>query len=67
MSRKNNAFYRIILFSGSTVDEPLYRLLEKHIDGIEMIDDADQLPDLTEMNGEEKKHEKLIVLMILVI
>ena len=26
-----------------------------------MLDDADQLPDLTEMNGEEKKHEKLII------
>ena len=61
LSRKSEAFYRIILFSGSTVDEPLYKLLEKHIDGIEMIDNADELPDLTEMNDEDKKAEKLII------
>lgn len=61
LSRKNEAFYKIILFTGSTVDEPLYKLLEKHIDGIEMIDNADELPDLTEMNDEDKKTEKLII------
>lgn len=61
LSRKNEAFYKIILFTGSTVDEPLYKLLEKHIDGIEMIDNADELPDLTEMNDEDKKAEKLII------
>lgn len=61
LSRKNEAFYKIILFTGSTVDEPLYNLLEKHIDGVEMIDNADELPDLTEMNDEDKKTEKLII------
>ena len=61
LNRKNNAFYRIILFSGSTVDEPLYRLLESHIEGIEMIQDADQLPELTDMNDTNKKQEKLII------
>jgi len=61
LSRKSDSFYRIIYFSGSTVDEPLLKLLEKHIEGIELIDDAEQLPDLTEMNDEEKKHEKLII------
>lgn len=61
LSRKNEAFYKIILFSGSTVDEPLYKLIEKHIDGIEMIDDPEDLPDLIDMNEEEKKHEKLII------
>jgi len=61
LSRKNDAFYKIILFSGSTVDEPLYNLLREHIDGIEMIDDAEELPDLTEMNDDEKEKEKLII------
>lgn len=61
LSRKNEAFYKIILFTGSTVDEPLYNLLKKHIDGVEMIDNADELPDLTEMNDEDKKTEKLII------
>lgn len=61
LSRKNDAFYRVILFSGSTTDEPLYRLLQEGLDGIELIDDADELPELTDMNDEEKKHEKLII------
>jgi len=61
LSRKNEAFHRIILFSGSTVDEPLYKLIEKHIDGIEMIENAEELPDLTDMNEEDKKSEKLII------
>jgi hypothetical protein len=61
LSRKNDAFYKIILFSGSTTDEPLYRLIERHIDGIEMIQDAQELPDLTDMNEEDKKSEKLII------
>jgi len=62
LSRKNDAFYRIILFSGSTTDEPLYKLLEKHIDGVEMIDNADELPELTDVIDEEdKKQEKLII------
>jgi hypothetical protein len=61
LSRKNDAFYKIILFSGSTVDEPLVNLLKKHIDGIELIDKAEELPELTDFNDEEKKHEKLII------
>ena len=59
--RKNDAFHRIIIFSGATTDEPLLNLLEKHIDGIELIDNADELPELTDMNDEDKKLEKLIV------
>ena len=61
LSRKNNAFYDITIFSGSTTDEPLYRLLNEHIEGINMIDNAEELPELTDMNDEDKKHEKLIV------
>jgi len=61
LSRKNDAFYDITLFSGSTTDEPLYRLLQEHIEGVNMIENADELPDLTDMNEEDKKHEKLIV------
>jgi ABC-type dipeptide/oligopeptide/nickel transport system ATPase component len=60
LSRKNDAFYDITVFSGSSVDEPLYHLLEEHIDGINMIDDVDELPEL-DMNEEDKKHEKLMI------
>ena len=61
LSRKNDAFSQIILFSGSTVDEPLVNLLKSHIDGIELIDNPDDLPNLTELNEEEKNIERLII------
>ena len=62
LSRKTDVFYRIIYFSGSTVDEPLLKLLEKHIDGIEMIDNAEELPELKDVIDEDDKQlEKLII------
>lgn len=61
LSRKNESFYRIIIFSGSTTDEPLLNMLKDRIDGVELIDNADELPELTDMNDSEKKQEKLIV------
>jgi Poxvirus A32 protein len=60
LARKQE-FCRIIIFSGSSVDEPLYNMLQKHIDGIELIDNAEDLPELTDMNEEDKNTEKLIV------
>jgi hypothetical protein len=62
LSRKNDAFHRIIIFSGSTTDEPLIKFLEKHVEGIELIDNADDLPELKDViDVEDKKTEKLIV------
>ena len=61
LSRKNDAFTRIIIFTGSTSDEPLYNYLKKHIKGIEIIDNPELLPNLHDMNEEEKETEKLIV------
>jgi len=61
LSRKNDAFTRIIIFTGSTSDEPLYNFLKKHIKGIEIIDNPEELPNLHDMNEEEKNTEKLIV------
>ena len=61
LSRKNDAFYDIILFSGSTIDEPLVNMLKQHIEGIKLIDNADELPNLTDYNDEDKNTEKLII------
>ncbi len=61
LSRKNDAFYRVIYFTGSTGDEPLLNFLKTTCDGIEIIDNADELPELTDLNEEDKKQEKLIV------
>ena len=61
LSRKRDCWYRIILFSGSTTDEPLVRLLKSKIPGIECIDNTDQLPELSDMDAEDKTHEKLFI------
>ena len=55
LNRKTNSFNRIIIFSGSTTDEPLYNLFKKISSDIELIQDADKLPELSEMNGLSKK------------
>ena len=62
MQRMGPHFYRIIWFSASTTDEPLVKFLQDHVDGLELYDDIDQLPDLTEMETEDDKNQpKLIV------
>jgi len=61
LHRKNDSFTRVIYFTGSTGDEPLLNFLQHHLDGIEVIDDADQLPELTDFNDEDKTEEKLII------
>ena len=61
LNRKNESFYRIIVFSGSTTDEPLYNLLKTKLDGVEFVDDVDKLPELNDTYGEDDKLEKLIV------
>jgi hypothetical protein len=57
--RKNDAFHQIIIFSGSTTEEPLYQFLKKKMPEIEMYTDIEELPELVET--EDMKSEKLIV------
>ena len=61
LSRKNGSFCEVILFSGSTTDEDLYNVLERSMEGIQLIDDVEELPNLTDYNNEDKKSEKLII------
>lgn len=62
MSRKNDSFVEIILFTGSTTDEILYRNLKHHIEGILITDKADELPELSSYNDEDKTVERLLIL-----
>jgi len=57
--RKNDAFHEVIIFSGSTTDEPLYQFLKKKLPEIQLYNDIEEVPELTET--EDMKHEKLIV------
>ena len=60
LSKKNDAFCDIIIYSGSTTNEPLYEHLKQKIPEIKLYNDIEELPELTEFN-EDKENEKLIV------
>ena len=60
LSRKNESFYEIIIFTGSTQDEPIYNLLKTKA-GAEVYDNIDELPELMTFE-DNKNQEKLIVL-----
>ena len=61
MNRKNDAFYHVIIFTGSTTDEPLYQMLQEKMPSIELYNDIAELPPLSEFDDDAKGHEKLIV------
>jgi len=61
LSRKSDAFYEIIVFTGSTADEPIYNLLQQKC-GADLYNNIDELPDLKSFDDDGKKQEKLIVL-----
>lgn len=60
LHRKDGQFHRIIIFSGSTGDEPLLNGLQQMIPGIEILDDPEELPNL-EDEKPDRSVEKLIV------
>jgi len=61
LSRKNESFYDIIIFSGSTTDEPLYSMLKQKMPEIKLMNDIAELPELKEFDNDDKDQEKLIV------
>jgi len=60
LSRSSGEFFKIIIISFSTLDEPLYNYLQKN-DQIEFINDINEVPELSEFDDEEKNKPKLIV------
>jgi hypothetical protein len=60
ISRSSGEFYKIIICSFSTTDEPLYNMLEE-TGKIELINDIDEVPDLEEFDDKDKNKPKLIV------
>lgn len=61
LSRKQEAFYDIIIFSGSTTDEPLYKFLEEKIPELKMFNDINELPSLSEFDDDDKNLERLVI------
>jgi len=61
LDKKRDAFHDIIIFTGSTTDEPLYKFLEDKIDGLQLTNDINELPALSEWDDDDNEKEKLIV------
>ena len=49
IQRSSGEFYKIIICSFSTTDEPLYNLLEEN--GVTLYNDIDELPELSEFKS----------------
>jgi hypothetical protein len=61
MDRKRS-WTRIIIFSSCTVDELLLNFVKEKIEGVELIDDVNELPEINDVINEgDKSTEKLIV------
>eukprot|EP01039_Chlorochromonas_danica_P011460 gene11460-12817_t len=62
LSRKNERFYEIIIYTGSSADEPFYQFLAGSIDGLKLIDNVGELPNIDNYkDSDDKDLEKLIV------
>jgi len=59
LERKNESFCKLIIFSGSSTNEPAYNLIREKIPDAEFYEDIDDLPALNDEDDVE--HEKLIV------
>ena len=61
LAYKNDSFYKIILYTGSTGEEPLYQYLQKKIPELEIYNNIKDVPFLNEFDDDEKDKEKLII------
>jgi hypothetical protein len=61
LAYKNDSFYKIILYTGSTGEEPLYQYLQKKIPELEIYNNIKDVPSLMEFDDDEKDKEKLII------
>lgn len=61
LDKKRDSFHNIIIFSGSTTDEPLYNFLANKIEGLTLLNDIAEVPELKEFDEDDKDDEKLIV------
>lgn len=59
LKRSSNEFYKIIIFTGSTTSEPLYKKLQEN-DEIEFYNDIEDLPHLSDFD-DDLDNPKLIV------
>ena len=61
LHRNDETFHKIIIFSASSLDEPLYKKLIQNMPQIEAYNNIDELPSLNDFDDEDNENEKLIV------
>ena len=61
LSRASGEFYKIIICSFSTTDEPLYKLIKNNNPDVELIDNIDDVPPLSDFDDKYKDKPKIIV------
>jgi len=60
INHQSGKYYSIIIFNPVSTDEPLYSLLKQKMPDVELINDIEELPSLSEFE-DDKDHEKLLV------
>jgi hypothetical protein len=61
LDKKNDQWYKIIIFNPNNSDEPLYNHLKSHIKELNIISDIKELPPLSDWPEDDNDKEKLIV------
>jgi len=59
LSRSGSTFYKVIIFSGSTVEEPIYQYIKKIEPSTELYTDISELPSL--QDEDDMKHQKILI------
>ncbi len=61
LSRASGEFYKIIICSFSTTDEPLYKLVKNNNPDVELINNIEDVPDLSSFDDKNKDKPKIII------
>ena len=61
IARSSGEFFKILICSFSTTDEPLYNMLKEKDKGVDLINNIDDVPDLRTFDNKFKDKPKLIV------
>jgi hypothetical protein len=60
ISHQSGKYYRIIIYNAVSVDEPIYNLMKERMPDIDLINNIEDLPPLSEFE-DDKEHEKLLI------
>lgn len=61
IEKSSGEFFKIIICSFSTTDEPLYNYLQSKIPEVELINNIDDVPSVQDFDDNDKNKSKLIV------